>query len=133
AAFNVVSSLVLVVMDKQGNIAILRTLGASSGDIAWVFVIQGGMIGFVGVLLGSVVGALVSIAVPGLVASVEKVLQVGFLSTDVDPVSVLRVEVLLRDVVAVGGVAFIMCIVAAIYPARRAAGLAPAQVLSQDH
>ncbi len=133
AAFNVVSSLVLVVMDKQGNIAILRTLGASSGDIAWVFVIQGGMIGFVGVLLGSVVGALGSIAVPGLVASLENVLQIRFLNTDVYPVSFLPVDLLLRDVVAVGGVALIMCIVAAIYPARRAAGLAPAQVLSQDH
>ena len=133
AAFNVVSSLVLVVMDKQGNIAILRTLGASSGDIAWVFVMQGGMIGFVGVLLGSIAGALGSVAVPGLVASLEKLLQIRFLNTDVYPVSFLPVDLLLRDVVAVGGVAFAMCIVAAIYPARRAAGLAPAQVLSQDH
>lgn len=133
AAFNVVSSLVLVVMDKQGNIAILRTLGASSGDIAWVFVIQGGMIGFVGVLLGSIAGALGSMVVPGLVASLEQLLQIRFLNTDVYPVSFLPVDLLLRDVVAVGGVAFVMCIVAAIYPARRAAGLAPAQVLSQDH
>jgi len=61
------------------------------------------------------------------------VLQIRFLNTDVYPVSFLPVDLLLRDVVAVGGVALIMCIVAAIYPARRAAGLAPAQVLSQDH
>ena len=64
AAFNVVSSLVLVVMDKQGNIAILRTLGATGTDIAWIFVLQGAMIGLVGVVLGSIVGTLGSLAVP---------------------------------------------------------------------
>ena len=66
AAFNVVSSLVLVVLDKQGNIAILRTLGATGADIAWVFVLQGAMIGLVGVVLGSVAGAWVVRQSPAL-------------------------------------------------------------------
>ena len=74
AAFNVVSSLVLVVLDKQGNIAILRTLGATGPDIAWIFVLQGAMIGLVGVVLGSIVGALGSLAVPGLVNWLEELL-----------------------------------------------------------
>jgi lipoprotein-releasing system permease protein len=133
AAFNVVSSLVLVVLDKQGNIAILRTLGATGADIAWVFVLQGGMIGLVGVLLGSALGALGSQAVPGLVGWLEKLLGVQFLNTDVYPVSFLPVDLLIRDILVVGGVALFMCVVAAIYPAWRASKMAPASILSQDH
>jgi lipoprotein-releasing system permease protein len=132
AAFNVVSSLVLVVFDKRGNIAILRTLGASGGDIAWIFVLQGAMIGVVGVALGSLLGALGSMAVPALVGWLERLLDMRFLNTDVYPVSFLPVDLLARDVLMVGGIAFVMCVVAAIYPARRAAALAPAQVLNQD-
>lgn len=132
AAFNVVSSLVLVVFDKQGNIAILRTLGASGGDIAWIFVLQGAMIGVVGVALGSLLGALGSMAVPGLVGWLERLLNMRFLNTDVYPVSFLPVDLLARDVMMVGGIAFVMCVVAAIYPARRAAALAPALILNQD-
>jgi len=132
AAFNVVSSLVLVVFDKRGNVAILRTLGASGSDIAWIFVIQGAMIGLVGVVLGSAAGALGSQLLPGLVAGLESLLDIRFLNTDVYPVSFLPVDLLWRDVLAVGAVAFAMCLVAAIYPARRAAALSPATVLNQD-
>ena len=132
AAFNVVSSLVLVVMDKQGNIAILRTLGATGADIAWVFVLQGAMIGLVGVVLGSVAGALGSQAVPSLVSWLEQLLGMRFLNTDVYPVSFLPIDLLLRDVMTVGGVALAMCVIAAIYPARRAAKMSPALILSQD-
>lgn len=132
AAFNVVSSLVLVVMDKQGNIAILRTLGATGADIAWVFVLQGAMIGFVGVALGSLLGALGSLAVPGFVGWLEQLLDIRFLNTDVYPVSFLPVDLLARDVLWVGAVAMGMCVIAAIYPARRAARLAPAMILNQD-
>ncbi|TDG14000.1 lipoprotein-releasing ABC transporter permease subunit [Seongchinamella unica] len=132
AAFNVVSSLVLVVFDKQDNIAILRTLGASGADIAWIFVLQGAMIGTVGVICGSLLGALLSQLVPGMVAGLEQLLGVRFLNTDVYPVSFLPVDLLLRDVLTVSGVALAMCLVAAIYPARRAARLAPAAVLNQE-
>jgi lipoprotein-releasing system permease protein len=132
AAFNVVSSLVLVVLDKQGNIAILRTLGATGGDIAWVFVLQGAMIGLVGVVLGSIAGALGSLAVPNLVSRLEQLLDMRFLNTDVYPVSFLPVDLLVQDILTVGGVALGMCVLAAIYPARRASRLAPALVLNQD-
>ncbi len=132
AAFNVVSSLVLVVFDKRGNIAILRTLGASPADIAWIFVLQGGMIGLVGVLLGSVAGAAGSWAVPGVVDFLQHALQIQFLNTDVYPVSFLPVDLLPRDLLIVGGTAFAMCVLAAIYPALRAARLVPAVVLNQD-
>ena len=132
AAFNVVSSLVLVVFDKQDNIAILRTLGASGGDIAWIFVLQGAMIGLVGALAGSLLGALFSQVVPALVAGLEQMLDMRFLNTDVYPVSFVPVDLMLRDVLVVAGVALLMCLLAAIYPARRAVRLAPAVVLNQD-
>ncbi len=132
AAFNVVSSLVLVVLDKQGDVAILRTLGASPTDVAWIFVLQGAMIGLAGALVGSVLGALGSVAVPDLVALLERSLHLQFLDTDVYPVSFLPSDLLWRDLAVVGGVAFAMCVLAAIYPAVRAAGLAPAVVLNQD-
>jgi lipoprotein-releasing system permease protein len=132
AAFNVVSSLVLVVFDKQGNIAILRTLGASPLDIAIIFVLQGAMIGLVGVTLGAVFGTLGSLVVPDLVSALERVLDMNFLNTDVYPVSFLPVDLRWRDILVVGGVAFGMCVVAAIYPALRASRLAPAMILNQD-
>lgn len=132
AAFNVVSSLVLVVMDKQGNIAILRTLGATGRDIAWIFVLQGAMIGTVGVVVGSALGATASMLVPGFVSWLEQLMGVRFLNTDVYPVSFLPVEILAGDILMVGSVAFFMCVLAAIYPARRAAKLAPALILNQD-
>jgi lipoprotein-releasing system permease protein len=132
AAFNVVSSLVLVVFDKQSNIAILRTLGAAPRDIAIIFVLQGAMIGLVGVTLGAALGALGSQLVPDLVSGLERLLNMNFLNTDVYPVSFLPVDLLWRDVLIVGAVAFAMCVVAAIYPALRAARLAPAVILNQD-
>ncbi|GAB3272185.1 FtsX-like permease family protein [Parahaliea aestuarii] len=132
AAFNVVSSLVLVVFDKQGDIAILRTLGASGGDIGWVFVLQGAVIGLVGAALGCLFGVGLALAVPGLVDGLERLLNYRFLNTDVYPVSFLPVDVLASDVLLVGGVAWAMCVLAALYPALRAARLAPAQILHQE-
>ena len=116
AAFNVVSSLVL----------------ASPTNIASVFVLQGAMIGLVGVALGSALGVVASLAVPDLVSWLEGALSMRFLNTDVYPVSFLPVDLLLSDVLVVGSVAFGMCVLASIYPALRAARLAPASVLHED-
>ncbi len=132
AAFNVVSSLVLVVFDKQGDIAILRTLGASGGDITWIFLLQGAMIGVVGSVLGALCGVLLSLGIPPLVVVLEQLLGLHFLSTDVYPVSFLPVDILLADIALVSAVAFIMCVLAALYPARRASRLAPALILHQE-
>ena len=90
------------------------------------------MIGLVGVLLGSLLGAAGSLAVPGFVGWLEQLMGMRFLNTDVYPVSFLPVDLLARDVMMVGGIAFTMCVVAAIYPARRASRLAPALILNQD-
>lgn len=132
AAFNVVSSLVLVVFDKRSDIAILRTLGARPSEIARIFIVQGAMIGCVGVLLGSALGVFGSYFVTDFVAALESALEMRFLNTDVYPVSFLPVEILLNDILFVGGVAFVMCLLAAIYPALRASRLAPAAILNQE-
>ena len=107
-------------------------MGATGADIAWIFVLQGAMIGLVGVLLGSVLGALGSLAVPGFVSWLEQLLGLRFLNTDVYPVSFLPVDLLASDLLTVGAVALLMCVTAAIYPARRAAKMAPALILNQD-
>lgn len=132
AAFNVVSSLVLVVFDKQGDIAILRTMGTTPAAIAQVFLAQGAMIGLVGVVAGSALGALLAIALPETVSVFEAILGTQFLNTDVYPVSFLPSQLLWRDVLLVGSVAWGMCLLSALYPARRAARLAPAVILHQE-
>lgn len=132
AAFNVVSTLIMVVIDKQGDIAILRTLGASPGLIQRVFMVQGTLIGLIGttggVLLGLLLAANVSRAVDGL----ERLFSVKFLKADVYPVSYLPSDIRWEDVLLVAGVAFAMSFLATIYPAHRAARVQPAEALRYD-
>lgn len=132
AAFNVVSSLVLVVVDKESDVAILRTLGATPGDVAKIFLLQGAIIGLVGVVLGALLGAGASLIIADVAAGLERWLGFRFLNTDVYPVSFLPTDLRWEDIVLVGGVALSMCLLSALYPARRASRLAPAQVLHQD-
>jgi len=132
AAFNVVSSLVLVVIDKQGDIAILRTLGATPGDIATIFLSQGALIGLAGGILGGCLGGLLSLAVPAAVGVAEHLLGARLLATDVYPVSFIPVDLRLQDVALVSAAALFLCLAAALYPALRAARLAPAEVLQQE-
>jgi lipoprotein-releasing system permease protein len=132
AAFNVVSALVLIVIDQQGSIAILRTLGATPAEMAGVFLAQGLIIGVLGSLLGCALGALLSLLLPSLVAGLENLLQMRFLSTDVYPVSFIPVDLRLSDTLLIATVATLMCVLASLYPALRAARLQPASVLHQD-
>lgn len=132
AAFNVVSSLVLVVIDKRGAIAILRTLGATPGHIGALFLLQGGLIGLTGALAGAALGLLASLGLPRLVAVLEETLGFRLLATDVYPVSFIPVDVRAGDFLLVAGSALLMCLLAACYPALRAARLAPASVLQAD-
>jgi lipoprotein-releasing system permease protein len=132
AAFNVVSALVLVVIDKRGAIAILRTLGAVPGDMARIFLAQGLIIGLLGAALGCALGSLISLGLPGMLAALERALDFRFLSTDVYPVSFIPVDLRAGDALLIGVVSVGMCVLAALYPALRAARLQPAQVLGQD-
>jgi lipoprotein-releasing system permease protein len=132
AAFNVVSALVLVVIDKRGAIAILRTLGAAPRDMAWVFIVQGLLIGMIGATIGCLLGSAISIALPWAIASLESGLGFQFLNTDVYPVSFIPVDLRLTDALLIAATAIVMCVLAALYPALRAARLQPAQVLHQE-
>lgn len=132
AAFNVVSSLVLVVVDKRSDIAILRALGASPGDISGIFLRQGVLIALVGMGLGTLLGVLASAGVTDIVAGIEQLLGIQFLDTDVYPIGYLPADLRLSDVVMINAVACLLCFIAALYPARRAARLPPADALRHE-
>jgi lipoprotein-releasing system permease protein len=132
AVFNVVSTLFLIVKDKQGDIAILRTLGASPGAIMTVFMVQGTLIGATGAVVGGAIGAGLSMVVTRAVAGLEHLLGIQFLRAEVYPVSYLPADLALVDVGAVCAVALAMSFVATIYPAWRAARMQPADVLRYE-
>ncbi|ROR32662.1 lipoprotein-releasing ABC transporter permease subunit [Inmirania thermothiophila] len=132
AAFNIVSTLVMVVTDKASQIAILRTLGASPASILAVFVIQGALIGAVGTALGIAGGVALALNVETLVPAVERALGVQFLPADVYYISELPSELRAGDVVRIGGVAFALSLLATLYPAWRAARVRPAQALRHE-
>jgi lipoprotein-releasing system permease protein len=132
AVFNVVSTLFLIVKDKEGDIAILRTLGASPAAIMLVFVVQGTLIGLVGALCGGAAGAGLSLVVTDAVAALESLLGVQFLRAEVYPVSYLPSDLEAADVLAVCGVALAMSLVATLYPAWRASRMHPAEVLRYE-
>ncbi|MFT7289376.1 MAG: lipoprotein-releasing system permease protein [Halieaceae bacterium] len=132
AAFNVVSALVLIVIDQRGSIAIMRTLGATPAEMASIFIIQGVIIGVLGSLIGCLLGAGLCQLLPTAIGSLEALLQMRFLNTDVYPVSFIPVDLRAADTLLIAGVSILMCVLAALYPALRAARLQPASVLHQD-
>lgn len=132
AAFNVISTLVLVVVDKQGDIAILRTLGLSTNQIMLIFMTQGTAIGVIGTGLGLAVGCVLSLGVQTIVQGIESVLGIQFLKSDVYPLTYLPSEILLSDVLTVGLTAFVMCFLATLYPAWKASRVQPADALRYE-
>ena len=132
AAFNVVSSLVLVVIDKQSDIAILRAMGATPGNIRSLFLLQGLLIATIGITMGSGVGLLGSAWSGEIVALIETLLDVQFLTTDIYPIDYIPADVRLFDVLAIAGITALMCFFAALYPAHRAAKFLPAEVLRHE-
>jgi lipoprotein-releasing system permease protein len=132
AAFNIVATLVMIVKEKQTDIAILRTLGAGPPNILTTFAIQGVMIGLVGTLLGAGLGTVLSHNLESLVAALERALDTHFLDASVYYMSDLPAYVEWMDVVRVCTVAFLLCAVATIYPAWRASRTAPAEALRHE-
>ena len=132
AAFNVVSSLVLVVVDKRSDIAILRAMGASPRHITGIFLRQGLLIAMLGAGFGTLLGVSASAWVTEIVATMEAVLGIRFLNTDVYPIGYLPSDLRWSDVVVINAVALGLCFLAALYPARRAAGLPPAEALRHE-
>ena len=132
AAFNIVATLVMIVKEKQADIAILRTLGAGPGNVLAAFAVQGTLIGLVGISLGLALGTLLSINLESLVHGLEYVTGQHFLDAKVYFMSDLPARVLPLDLLQIGGVAFLLCVVATLYPAWRASRTAPAEALRHD-
>jgi len=132
AAFNIVSAQVMVVTDKQADIAILRTQGASPASILAIFIIQGALVGTLGTLLGVAGGLLLALNIETVVPFVERLLGVQFLDKTVYYISELPSQVQQGDVVLVAAIAFILTLIATIYPSWRAARINPAEALRYE-
>ncbi|MFA0813075.1 lipoprotein-releasing ABC transporter permease subunit [Microbulbifer epialgicus] len=132
AAFNVVSTLVMVVIDKHTDIAIMRTMGASTRQILLTFVSQGALVGLVGAVVGGVLGVLGSLSVTDLVAGLESVFGIQFLKSDVYPVDYLPSELSWGDVALVVGAGFLLSLLATLYPALQASRVQPAAALRNE-
>ena len=132
AAFNLVSTLVMAVTDKQADIAILRTLGASPLSIMAVFIVQGALIGFIGLGLGVAGGVALALNVDVVVPFIERLLGTQFLAKEVYYISNLPSELQWGDVTTITGVAFVLALVATLYPSWRAARVNPAAALRYE-
>tara|TARA_R110000822_G_scaffold34103_8_gene97056 strand:+ start:6442 stop:7686 length:1245 start_codon:yes stop_codon:yes gene_type:complete len=132
AAFNIISTLVMVVTDKKADIAILRTLGASPGTIMGIFMVQGSVIGVIGTLAGGILGVLAALNVSAMVAGLESLFGVQFLSSDVYFISYLPSQLIWNDVVLICLTALGMSFAATLYPAWRASRTEPAEALRYD-
>jgi len=132
AAFNLVSTLVMVVTDKQADIAILRTLGMSPGNIMSVFVYQGTIIGFIGTLLGMAGGIALALNVSAIVSAIEGFFQVQFMPPDLYYISGFPSRLDWHDVTIIGVLSFVMSVLATIYPAWRASRTMPAEALRYE-
>lgn len=132
AAFNIVSTLVMVVKDKQSDIAILRTSGAAPGGILRIFMTQGTIIGLVGTLAGLLLGVGISLNLESIVAGIEWLIGSKVLAADVYFISDLPAELKPVDVLAVCGIALALAFLATVYPAWRGARTPPAEALRYD-
>lgn len=132
AAFNIISTLVMVVTDKKADIAILRTLGMTPRQIMLVFMVQGSVIGVVGTLIGGVLGVIAALNVTRWVAALESLLGRKFLSSDVYFINYLPSQLRVEDVVLICSAALLMSFFATLYPAWRAARTQPAEALRYE-
>jgi lipoprotein-releasing system permease protein len=132
AAFNIVSTLVMVVTDKRGDIAILKTQGLTSGSVMGIFMVLGSIIGVVGTALGTIGGIALALNVETIVPAIEKLFQVQFMAADVYYISELPSKLVWSDVYVIAGMAFFLSLLATVYPAWQASRINPAEVLRYE-
>ncbi len=132
AAFNIVSTLVMVVTDKRGDIAILRTQGMTPIDVMGIFIILGTIIGAVGTFFGVMGGVLLALNVETIVPALERLFDVQFLAADVYYISDLPSKLVWSDVYRIASMAFILSLLATLYPAWQASKINPAEVLRYE-
>ena len=133
AAFNIVASLVLMVSDKRKDIAVVRTLGASSSTVIKIFIIQGLAVGALGIISGTLLGCLLAYFIGDIVAAIESLSGFYMFDPSVYLISALPSRILVGDVLTVVGGAFIISFLATLYPAWRAGKVLPAEALRYDH
>jgi lipoprotein-releasing system permease protein len=132
AAFNLVSTLVMTVTDKQADIAILRTLGASPPSIMKIFMVQGALVGIMGTVAGVALGVTVALNIDVIVPFIEHLLGVQFLSKDIYLISDIPSDMRWPDVFKIGGVSVLLAFVATIYPSFTASRVKPAEALRYE-
>ena len=132
AAFNIVSTLVMVVTDKRADIAILRTQGMTPSQVMAIFIVLGTIIGLSGTVIGGIGGVLLALNVETVVPAIERFFGVHFLSADVYYISELPSLLIWRDVINITGVAFVLSILATLYPAWQASRIRPAEELRYE-
>lgn len=132
ATFNIVSTLVMVVKDKQADIAILRTIGARPSSVLKIFVTQGSVIGLSGTLIGVVAGILLALNLESIVSFFESFLGIKFLAADVYFISDLPADLQLPDVVKIASIALVLALLSTVYPAWMASRTPPAEALRYE-
>lgn len=132
AVFNIVSSLVMLVTDKQGEIAVLRTLGATSRQILGIFIVQGMAIGIIGITIGVILGVIGSLTIADLIAYFEQLMGVEILNASVYFISYIPSELKWADVYTIAGATFFISALSTIYPAWKASRISPAEVLRYE-
>jgi lipoprotein-releasing system permease protein len=132
AAFNIVSTLVMVVTDKQADIAILRTLGATPSTVMMIFMVQGTLIGVFGTMLGLGGGVGLALNIETVVPAIESLFNVQFLSSEVYYISDLPSDLRWFDVYKIAGLSLVISLLATIYPAWRASRTQPAEALRYE-
>ncbi len=132
AAFNIVSTLVMVVTDKRGDIAILKTQGFSNLSVMGVFIVLGGIIGVIGTALGTLGGVLLALNIETIVPAIEGFFDVQFMAADVYYISDVPSKLDWGDVYYIAGIAFVLSLLATLYPAWQASRINPAEVLRYE-